>query len=489
MMETIERTILRSLLHSDEYIRRVLPFLKSEYFTDQIERRIFDEVHAYIGKYNTPPTREAISISLGEASDITETQHTQAQEILNDISKPPSNQTNQQWIIDESEKFCKDKALFNAVMQSIQIIDEKQNKGKISRTAIPELMREALSVCFDSHIGHDYIEDSDDRYEFYHRTETKIPFGLEYFNKITNGGITKKTLNVVMAGTGVGKSLFMCDYAAHCLSTNLNVLYITCEMSEERIAERIDANLLNLSMEDLHALPKEQYRKKIEKLKQTTKGKLIVKEYPTATATALHFRHLLDELRLKKNFVPDIIYIDYLNICASVRYKPGANVNSYTYVKAVAEELRGLAIEKNVPIVTATQSNRAGFSSSDPGLEDTSESFGLPATADLMFVLVATEELDELNQIMVKQLKNRYNDLAANRKFLVGIDRAKMKLYDLDDKAQNGLIDTAGDRKSTGRYQDSFRAQEDLGEDSYDRAKKHRRDRKDGQEKFSTWKV
>ena len=360
-------------------------------------------------------------------------------ELLDEISKDTEEYTDLSWLLDTTEKFCQDKAIYNAVVESISILDNpKSNQGK---GAIPEILSDALSVSFDPHVGHDYLDDSDDRFDFYHRVEEKIPFDLEYFNKITKGGLSQKSLNICLAGTGVGKSLFMCHVASACLSQNQNVLYITLEMAEEKIAERIDANLLDIAVDDLHALSKDMYDRKIENLRKTTKGKLIVKEYPTASANVNHFRALLNELNLKRSFVPDIIFVDYLNICTSSRIKTGANVNSYTYIKSIAEELRGLAVENKIPIVSATQTTRSGYSNTDVGLEDTSESFGLPATADLMFAIISTEQMEELGQIMVKQLKNRYNDPTVNRKFVVGIDRAKMRLFDVDQAAQDELVD------------------------------------------------
>ena len=358
---------------------------------------------------------------------------------MNEISKESDEYTELGWLLDTTEKFCQDKAVYNAVVESIGILDNPN--GKKDKGVIPEILSDALSVSFDPHVGHDYIDDADDRYDFYHRVEERIPFDLEYFNKITNGGLPQKTLNICLAGTGVGKSLFMCHVAASCLAQNQNVLYITLEMAEEKIAERIDANLLDISVDDLHQLPKDIYDRKINNLSKTTKGKLIVKEYPTASANVNHFRALLNELNLKRSFVPDIIFVDYLNICTSSRIRQGANVNSYTYIKSIAEELRGLAVENKIPIVSATQTTRSGYSNTDVGLEDTSESFGLPATADLMFAIISTEQMEALGQVMVKQLKNRYNDPTVNKKFVIGIDRAKMKLYDVDQSAQDELVD------------------------------------------------
>lgn len=400
---------------------------------------MFEEIRTFVQKYNQLPSKEAIEISLKGKSNITEKELTDSVSILKEISSDVSEQK-MQWLLDETEKFCQEKAVYNAIMDSIQILDgkdDKRNKG-----SIPTLLSDALSVSFDPNVGHDYIADYADRYDFYHRVEKRIPFDLDYFNKITKGGLPRKTLNIALAGTGVGKSLFMCHVAAAAMMKNFNVLYITLEMAEERIAERIDANLLNISMDDLESLPKDMFDKRMERLKTQVKGKLIIKEYPTAAANPAHFRALLNELNLKKNFKPDIIFVDYLNICASSRIKAGANVNSYTYIKAIAEELRGLAVEFDVPIMSATQTTRSGFSNSDPGLEDTSESFGLPATADFMFALVSNEQLQSMNQLLVKQLKNRYNDPTLNKRFMVGVDRSKMKLYDVEQEAQTDIADS-----------------------------------------------
>ncbi len=443
---SIEELILSQLMENESFTRRVLPFLKDEYFQDRTDRTIFTHIRDFLTKYNNPPTKEAVIISLDNDSSINQDEYATCTEKLNNFCT--DSEQDQDWLIDQTETFCKDKAVYNAIMESIHIIDGKSNTK--TENAIPNILSEALSVCFDDHIGHDYIEDSDERYDFYHKVESRVAFDLDFFNTITSGGTPKKTLNICLAGTGVGKSLFMCHHAANCLQQNKNVLYITCEMAEERIAERIDANLMDITLDNLKELPKKVYDKKMDRIKETYNGKLIVKEYPTATANSQHFRHLLDELWLKKRFKPDIIFIDYLNICASSRLKAGANVNSYTLIKSIAEELRGLAVERDVPIFSATQTNRTGFTSTDIGLEDTSESFGLPATADFMFALISTEELDELNQIMVKQLKNRYNDLVANRKFIVGINRAKMKLFDVDDSEQRDLIDSGQPAIATG---------------------------------------
>lgn len=433
-IDKIELIIIRSLLHRTDFTRRVQPFLKQEYFHDPCERRLFNTVSEFIEKYATAPTREALKIILNQQDGLSQGEFDECVKLVDSMDKG-AEEPDEEWLVDQTEKFCKDKAVYNALMESIELLDEKKAKGR-SKNAIPEILTQALSVSFDEHIGHDFIEDAEDRYDFYHRVEKKTPFDLDYFNKITNGGVPDKTLNVCLAGTGVGKSLFMCHHAANCLTQSKNVLYITCEMAEERIAERIDANLMDITLDDLKKLPVEIYTKRLSKVTMGITGKLIIKEYPTASANVNHFRHLLDELRLKKNFKPDVVFIDYLNICASSRFKANGNVNSYTYVKAIAEELRGLAVEAGVPIFTATQTNRSGFSNTDVELTDTSESFGLPATADFMFALIATEQLDELGQVMVKQLKNRYNDVATNRKFVIGIDRAKMKLSDVEESQQ-----------------------------------------------------
>ena len=435
----VETTILGNLLQNEEYTRKVLPFLKNDYFSRNPEKIIYGTVSDFVTKYNSLPTKEALSIELQEQK-INEEEFKETMELLDDISKDTQEHTDLGWILDTTEKFCQDKAIYNAVVESISILDSQ--KSDQDKGVIPEILSDALSVSFDPHVGHDYLDDSDDRFEFYHRVEEKIPFDLDYFNRITKGGLPQKSLNICLAGTGVGKSLFMCHVASSCLSQNQNVLYITLEMAEEKIAERIDANLLDIAVDDLHALSKDMYDKKIENLSKTTKGKLIVKEYPTASANVNHFRALLNELNLKRSFIPDIIFVDYLNICTSSRIRTGANVNSYTYIKSIAEELRGLAVENKIPIVSATQTTRSGYSNTDVGLEDTSESFGLPATADLMFAIISTEQMEELGQIMVKQLKNRYNDPTVNRKFVIGIDRAKMKLFDVSQAAQDTLVDT-----------------------------------------------
>ena len=435
-METrIEQTILKNLIQNEEFTRKCIPFLKPEYFTDTTEKTIFEEVYAYFQKYTKPPTKEALLINLDNSTSINENVVKDAKNI---VGKFEVDNTPQDWLVDETESWCKDRAIYIAVMDSIEVIDKKSQR---STGEIPELLKDALSVSFDTQIGHDQLEDSDDRFDFYHTEEEKIPFDLEYFNKITKGGLPNKTLNIVLAGTGVGKSLFMCHQAASCLMMNKNVLYITLEMSEERIAERIDANIMNVPMKEIPDMSKKQFDKKVDKLKNKTKGKLIIKEYPTAAAHVGHFRHLLQELDIKKDFTPDIIFIDYLNICASHRVRPGQGANSYTLVKSIAEELRGLAVEFDVPLVSATQTTRSGYGSTDIGLEDTSESFGLPATADLMFALITSDELEDLDQLVVKQLKNRYNDPTIFKRFVIGIDRSRMKLYDCEQEAQTELVE------------------------------------------------
>jgi replicative DNA helicase len=434
----IEQTILKNLIQSDSFARKVLPFIKGEYFTEIDEQTVFDEVSNYFQKYTKTPTVEALLINLDNTTTLSDQVVSSSKTIVERIGKDKDD-TPQQWLIDESEKWCKDRAIYIAVMDSIEVLDEK---SKRSRGDIPELLKDALSVSFDTNIGHDQLEDADERWEFYHTEEEKIPFDLEYFNKVTKGGLPNKTLNICLAGTGVGKSLFMCHMASANLMMNKNVLYITLEMSEEKIAERIDANTLNVPIQDLGEITKNMFGKKVAKLKDKTKGKLIVKEYPTASAHVGHFRHLLQELDIKKDFRPDIIFVDYLNICSSHRVKPGSGANSYTLVKSIAEELRGLAVEFNVPIMSATQTTRAGYGSTDVELTDTSESFGLPATADFMFALISSEELEELDQMVVKQLKNRYNDPTIFKRFIIGVDRSRMRLYDCEQEAQEELIDS-----------------------------------------------
>ena len=439
-MKRLEQTILKNLIYNEEFTRKVLPFIKPEYFSDQTEKIVFKEIFDFVDKYKTLPSHEALVINFTEAKNLTEPQVKDSIELLNEIKQTKDETVELKWLSEHTEKFCQDKAIYNAIMESVSILDDKN--GKKSKGEIPQLLADALGVSFDSNVGHDYIQDSDDRYDFYHRVESRIKFDLDIFNKITKGGLPFKTLNIALAGTGVGKSLFMCHCAAGALSQGSNVLYITLEMAEEKIAERIDANLLNITMDELHTISKEDYERKFSTLRNKVQGKLIIKEYPTASASTLHFRALLNELALKKNFRPDIIFVDYLNICASSRIKPGGNVNSYTYIKSIAEELRGLAVEFNLPVVSATQTTRSGYSNSDVDLTDTSESFGLPATADFMFALITNEELEALGQIMVKQLKNRYSDPNYYKRFVVGVDRAKMRLYDTEQSAQSDILDS-----------------------------------------------
>ena len=436
-METrIENTIIKNLIQNETYTRKVIPFIKSEYFTESSEKLVFEEIVNYFDKYTKSPTVEALLINLDNVTSKGDAIVKSSKELIGNIE---TDDTPLDWLIDETEKWCKDRAIYIAVMDSIEVLDEK---SKRSTGEIPDLLKDALSVSFDTHIGHDQLEDADERFEFYNTEEEKMPFDLEYFNKITKGGLPNKTLNICLAGTGVGKSLFMCHMASNCLLMGKNVLYITMEMSEERIAERIDSNVMNVPMKELPDISKKEYDKKIQRIKNKTKGKLIIKEYPTAAAHVGHFRHLLQELNIKKDFRPDIIFIDYLNICASHRIRPGSGANSYTLVKSIAEELRGLAVEYDVPMVSATQTTRSGYGSTDIGLEDTSESFGLPATADLMFALITSDELEDLDQLVVKQLKNRYNDPTIFKRFVIGIDRSRMKLYDVEQEAQEELIDS-----------------------------------------------
>lgn len=433
----IEKVILKNLIRDETYTRKVLPFLKDEYFLVEEDKVLYETINKFILTYNTQPTMDSLLIEIdsrnGLRDDVVKSIKNTIQSFGND-----KEATNLNWLVDSTEKFCQEKGIYNAIMKSIDIMN---SKGAQTKGAIPQLLSDALAISFDPNVGHDYLEQYEDRYEYYHRVQEKIPFDLEYFNNITKNGLPKKTLNIALAGTGVGKSLFMCHIAASCLNQGKNVLYITLELAEEEVAKRIDANLMNVSFEDLMKLSKDMYKKKALNLKSRTNGKLIVKEYPTAGASTIHFKSLLNELNLKKSFKPDIIFVDYLNICMSSRIKQGGGVNSYTYIKSIAEELRGLAVEYEVPLVSATQTTRSGYVSSDIGLEDTSESFGLPATADFMFALISTEELESLNQIMVKQLKNRYNDPTLNKRFVIGIDRSKMKLYDLEDSAQKDIVD------------------------------------------------
>ncbi len=436
-MERIETTILRNLIFNEEYSRKVIPFIQPEYFEQRSEKVIFEEITKFIVKYGSSITIEALNIETENRTDLTETEVKEVRDINNSLT---DSTVENQWLMDTTEKWCRDRAIYLALMESISLADGQDDKK--GRDAIPSILSDALAVSFDNHIGHDYLQDYEDRYESYHRKEDLIPFDLEFFNKITKGGLPNKTLNIALAGTGVGKSLFMCHVASSVLLQGKNVLYITLEMAEEKIAERIDANLLNVNIQDITDLPRKTFENKVTKLSEKTQGTLIIKEYPTASAHSGHFKALLNELALKKSFKPDIIFIDYLNICASSRHKANASVNSYSYIKAIAEELRGLAVEANVPIVSATQTTRSGFASSDVDLTDTSESFGLPATADLMFALISTEELEGLNQIMVKQLKNRYNDPTIFKRFVVGIDRAKMRIYDCEQSAQEDIVDS-----------------------------------------------
>jgi len=443
-METVEFLVLKNLLHNEEYVRKVIPFIKGDYFEDRNQKIVFEEIIKFVEDYNKPVTKEILCIEAEKRQDITDDSF---KEITNLISNLDEDHTEFDWLVNTTEKWCRDRAIYLALMESIHIADG--NDEKKNRDSIPTILSDALGVSFDTNVGHDYLVDYEARYESYHRKEDKIPFDLEYFDKITKGGLPNKTLNIALAGTGVGKSLFMCHVASSALLQGKNVLYITLEMAEEKIAERIDANLLNVNIQDITDLPKQMFESKVTNLAQKTQGTLIIKEYPTASAHSGHFRALLNELALKKSFKPDIIFIDYLNICASSRYRAGSNVNSYSYIKAIAEELRGLAVETNLPIVSATQTTRSGYGSSDVDLTDTSESFGLPATADLMFALISTEELEGLNQIMVKQLKNRYNDPTVFKRFVVGIDRAKMRLYDCEQSAQEDIVDSGQDEEYT----------------------------------------
>jgi len=441
-MEKVETTILRNLLFNNDYCRKVLPFIKNEYFENLHEKVVFEEICKFIISYEKLATKEVLLIETEKRTDITEDTYKTICDYISNLQDTPADG---KWLEDTTEKWCRDRAIYLALMESIKIADGQDEKK--SRDAIPTILQQALAVSFDNHIGHDYLNDFERRYEFYHQKEDKIPFDLDYFNKITKGGLPNKTLNIALAGTGVGKSLFMCHVAASALLQGKNVLYITLEMAEEKIAERIDANLLNIKITDIESLPKVMFDTKVNNIAKKTQGTLIIKEYPTASAHSGHFKSLLNELSLKKSFKPDIIFIDYLNICSSSRYKSNFSVNSYSYVKAIAEELRGLAVESNVPIVSATQTTRSGYGSSDPELTDTSESFGLPATADLMFALISTEELEQLGQIMVKQLKNRYADPTMNKRFVIGIDRAKMKLYDVEQSAQGDILDSGQDEQ------------------------------------------
>ena len=451
-MSNIEQVVLRNVLTNEPYMRKVLPFIKPEYF-EGVYNQLFKEVAKFVSSYNKLPTLESFKIEVDNSDKFNDDQYTAAMEILPNIFE--REKSDEKWLYDTTEKWCQDRAIHNAIMESISIIDGKHKT--LTKNALPELLQKALAVTFDPSVGHDYIEDVEQRYEFYHEDEERIPFDLDYFNTITKGGLPNKTLNVCLAGTGVGKSLFMCHMAGNVLTQGRNVLYITMEMAEERIAERIDANLLNIPLDQIQHVSKPMLTSKVDELASRTNGKLIIKEYPTGSAHTGHFRALLNELKLKKNFVPEMIFIDYLNICASSRMKGmGGAINSYTYIKAIAEELRGLAVEFDVPIVSATQTTRSGYTSSDPGLEDTSESFGLPATADLMFALISSEELEQLGQVMVKQLKNRYNDPNYKKRFVLGIDRSRMRLYDVDNPEEGVVDDTPAFDKSevNNRFKD-----------------------------------
>jgi len=441
-MDKVEILTLRNLLYNEEYLRKVIPFIKSDYYEDPNQKVVFEEILNFVNEYNKPATKEVLCIEVEKRQDINDTSFTEVTKLISYLDDVP---TDYDWLLDTTEKWCRDRAIYLALMESIALADGKDKEK--DRDAIPSILSDALAVSFDSHVGHDYLEDYEARYESYHRKEDKIAFDLEYLNKITKGGLPNKTLNIALAGTGVGKSLFMCHVAASALLGGKNVLYITLEMAEEKIAERIDANLLNVPIQEITDLPKMMFESKVTNLAEKTQGTLIIKEYPTASAHSGHFTALLNELALKKSFRPDIIFIDYLNICASSRYRGNSNVNSYSYIKAIAEELRGLACEANVPIVSATQTTRSGYGSSDVELTDTSESFGLPATADLMFALISTEELESLGQVLVKQLKNRYNDVNLNKRFVVGIDRAKMRLYDCEQTAQDDILDSGRDEE------------------------------------------
>ena len=441
-MDNVELLILRSLLYNEDYARKVVPFIQGDYFEQPSQKITFEEIATFITDYDELPSKEALYIEVEKRNDVTEELYKQITELIGVLDDSPSDE---EWLLNTSEKWCRDRAIYLALMESIKIADGQDAKKE--KGAIPSILSDALAVSFDNNIGHDYLKDYEERYESYHRKEDKIPFDLEYFNKITKGGIPNKTLNIALAGTGVGKSLFMCHMASSCLANGRNVLYVTMEMAEEKIAERIDANLLNVNIQEITDLPKPMFESKVTSLAKKTQGTLIIKEYPTASAHSGHFKSLLNELALKKSFRPDIIFIDYLNICASSRYRGNSNVNSYSYIKAIAEELRGPAVETNLPIVSATQTTRSGYGSSDVDLTDTSESFGLPATADLMFALISTEELEALNQIMVKQLKNRYNDPTVFKRFVVGIDRAKMRLYDCEQSAQEDIVDSGQDEE------------------------------------------
>ena len=457
MKDRIEQVILENLIYSEEYVRKVIPFLKASYFMNPEDQKVFTIIRDFVEKYNNPPNKQAVILSLNEDKGLNEDTHRVCLDIVNSLTE---DRPEKQWLVDETEKFCKDKALYLGVMDSIQILDGK-NKDQ-GRDALPQILSDALAVGFDTNIGHDWLEDAEKRYDFYHRLEEKVEFDLDMFNRITEGGLSNKTLNIALAGTGVGKSLFMCHMASSCIDRGKNVLYITLEMAEERIAERIDANLMNMPIMDLKDLSKAMFDDRIKKIKDKIEGRLIIKEYPTASAHTGHFKALINELKLKRNFFPDIIFIDYLNICTSARFRPGSQANTYVIIKSIAEELRGLAVEQNVPILSATQTTRAGFANSDISMTDTAESFGLPATADLMFAIISTEELEQMGQFMIKQLKNRYADPTRNKRFMIGVDRARMKLFDLDPSAQQQLTDANIDvpvfeKATTETKYDSFK--------------------------------
>ena len=451
MNQSIERTALSNLITNEDYARKVIPFLRSNYFKVREERIVFEEIQKFVDKYKKIPTKTALEIEVDNRKDLSQDDHSKIVKLITSLN---STDVDLEWLLETTEKFCKDKAIYNAIVDGVEIIEGKDKKR--TPDAIPDILTEALGVSFDNSVGHDYLADGQQRYDYYHKKEEKIPFDLEFFNKITKGGLPPKTLNIALAGTGVGKSLFMCHVASSCLAQGKNVLYITMEMAEEKIAERIDANMMNVEIKNLPELSKMMFDDKLTEIRKKTSGKLIIKEYPTASAHSGHFRGLIKELAIKKSFKPDIVFIDYLNICASSRFKGGANINSYTIIKSIAEELRGLAVETNVPFMSATQTTRTGFVSSDIGLEDTSESFGLPATADLMFALISTEALEEIGQMQVKQLKNRYNDPGMNKRFVVGVDRSKMRLYDVESQAQMEIVDNGQNKLNTEFEKPSF---------------------------------
>ena len=451
MNQSIERTALSNLITNEDYARKVIPFLRSNYFKVREERIVFEEIQKFVDKYKKIPTKTALEIEVDNRKDLSQDDHSKIVKLITSLN---STDVDLEWLLETTEKFCKDKAIYNAIVDGVEIIEGKDKKR--TPDAIPDILTEALGVSFDNSVGHDYLADGQQRYDYYHKKEEKIPFDLEFFNKITKGGLPPKTLNIALAGTGVGKSLFMCHVASSCLAQGKNVLYITLEMAEEKIAERIDANMMNVEIKNLPELSKMMFDDKLTEIRKKTSGKLIIKEYPTASAHSGHFRGLIKELAIKKSFKPDIVFIDYLNICASSRFKGGANINSYTIIKSIAEELRGLAVETNVPFMSATQTTRTGFVSSDIGLEDTSESFGLPATADLMFALISTEALEEIGQMQVKQLKNRYNDPGMNKRFVVGVDRSKMRLYDVESQAQMEIVDNGQNKLNTEFEKPSF---------------------------------